>query len=363
MCSHYGFKSEILNYHNPMKPEHNSKFNYEEEKTVGNDSENGRRYSYDELCDNYFANHVDINCYKYTENLYTAFMKAFSFLPICAIINQTSICLHGGLSPLFEHVESIRTQIKRPINEFIENELFSDILWGDPSINLRQNFNDNQRGRGKNFNGPAVVNFLKNNNLKRLIRGHECVLNGIEILFNEKCITVFSASSYSGDMSNSSGILIVFKNNDAIQPVKFPPIHRLKKCDTSYYKVQAFNHHETHHLIHSMQSQSVSDHKNGSLSSFIRISNTHSETSLPYHHFLPSMDDGEKKGVHDMPPTTLFTTRNLKNHPYRISSLRSGPRRKINVSRSTGHVINTPHIFTPQTHQSNEFTKSESGAE
>lgn len=90
-------------------------------------------------------------------------------------------------------------------------------------------YEENQRGRGKLFSGPVVVNFLTNNNLKRLIRGHECDNNGVEELFNQKCITVFSASSYSCDIGNFSGYLKIFKEGDRIEPVIFDPLPRLKK--------------------------------------------------------------------------------------------------------------------------------------
>lgn len=58
-----------------------------------------------------------MNCYKYVEQLYDAFIQAFSYLPISAI-NKTSIYLHGGLSPLLENVDDIRNGIKRLILEF-----------------------------------------------------------------------------------------------------------------------------------------------------------------------------------------------------------------------------------------------------
>ncbi|KAK8841654.1 hypothetical protein M9Y10_026594 [Tritrichomonas musculus] len=73
-----------------------------------------------------------------------------------------------------------------------------------------------------------------------LVRGHECVDEGIEKLFNDKCITVFSASSYFPEMSNSSGILRIYKENDKAESVFFPPLKRFEKADTSYFKDQSF---------------------------------------------------------------------------------------------------------------------------
>ena len=143
-------------------------------------------------------------------------MEAFAYLPICALVNKTSLCIHGGLSPQFDKVDRIRKKIQRPIYNFDENKLLSDVLWGDPSHEemvqqSSQLFYDNPRGRGKFFTGIAVSNFLKGNDLKRIIRAHECVVNGIEESFKEKCITVFSASSYDHQDGNSSGILKIYK--------------------------------------------------------------------------------------------------------------------------------------------------------
>lgn len=234
ICSEYGFKKEILNYHNPI---HETALSFEKEnKTHHNSDVNAN--------DSYFANHININCYKYTEKLYNAFLEVFSYLPICAIINNTTICIHGGLSPQLSKVSDIQKNIHRPIVDFKDNELFGDLLWSDPSRDLSHLYHENPRGFGKLFNGVTVTTFLKNNNLKRLVRGHECVNNGYHKVFNDKCITVFSASSYSPGLNNKCGLLKIYQINDKIQTITFDPLPRLKKCDASYYKVQSFDEME-----------------------------------------------------------------------------------------------------------------------
>lgn len=247
MCSEYGFKKEILNYHNPKKMtpkselnspttiiSNSNSFNFdEEEKKEDTDS-------HETLCDKYYANHINMNCYKYTEKLYNSFMKAFSYLPIAALVNRTTFCIHGGLSPLLDRIERISTNIQRPIENIDTNLLLTDLLWGDPSSQCTNFFSENQRGRGKLFNGVSVVNFLKNNFLTRIIRAHQCVKNGVEEDFNQKCITVFSASSYDKNLGNMSGILKLFHKKDIFEAITFDPISRLKKHDAVYYKVQAF---------------------------------------------------------------------------------------------------------------------------
>lgn len=57
-------------------------------------------------------------------------------------------------------------------------------------------------------------------------------------LFDDTCITVFSASSYDKNTDNCSGILEIFEKDDRVEFKSFPPIERLQKDDTLYYKVQ-----------------------------------------------------------------------------------------------------------------------------
>ncbi|KAK8895434.1 hypothetical protein M9Y10_023898 [Tritrichomonas musculus] len=250
ICSIYGFKKEILHYHNPKKINKiNRHQNYFNDITYIDFEEDFDDYLFDgnspeELCDSYFANHTNIDCYKYTEKLYESFIEAFSYLPFAAVVNNSSFCIHGGLSPHFDRVDQLNKFIQRPIYTFDENILLTDILWGDPAPKSRQVYVDNPRGRGKLFNETAVLNFLKKNNLQRIFRAHECVREGVEDNFNEKCITVFSASSYNHDMGNKRGIIKIFKKNDRVESISFEPFYRLKKFDTIFFKVQPFDQYE-----------------------------------------------------------------------------------------------------------------------
>lgn len=168
-------------------------------------------------------------------------MDAFAYLPIAAIVNSTSFCIHGGISPHLDNIKKITKFIQRPIYSFDQNLLLTDLLWSDPSDENGHAFLENPRGRGKLFNNIAAITFLKNNNLQRIIRAHECVGNGIEFNFNDKCITVFSASSYDRDLGNKCGIIKLFEADDKVESIIFHPFRRLKKFDTLYFKVQMFN--------------------------------------------------------------------------------------------------------------------------
>lgn len=298
------------------------------------------------LEEKYFANHAHISCYKYSERLFNAFMNAFAYLPICAIINKTSICLHGGLTPLLDKVRTIQKQIQRPVHSFDQSPLLTDITWGDPAPNQSQLFCDNPRGRGKCFNGPVVVNFLKNNNLKRLIRAHECVNTGIEKNFNGKCITVFSSSSYTCDLGNSCGILKIYQKDDKTQSIIFDPIVRLKKCDAGYYKVQSFNQTRPNLMVSNTK---IPLYKSGFLNStYMKVCRTSSDHNLK--NCLSRNDNDADNVIQKDASNPLSPGRRQVNLVMKLPSFKSGPRKK------TSRPINAPLIFTPQMiSQSNDF--------
>lgn len=89
-----------------------------------------------------------IHCYKNTKKLYESFLDAFSYLPLAAIVNSTSFCIHGGLSPLLDNIDKISRFIRRPIHTFDQNQLLTDHFWSDP-FDEHNTFLENPRGKRK----------------------------------------------------------------------------------------------------------------------------------------------------------------------------------------------------------------------
>ena len=260
MCNQYGFKDEIINYHKPgkIKDPSDQQKNLEKSQTNSlsfkfDDFDKKSKLTFDDKYDEYYTNYSNMNRYKYSDKLYDSFIKAFSYLPIGAVVNHTTFCIHGGLSPRLEYLYSLQKDIIRPIVYFEDNRLFTDLLWSDPSNSHTCLFGENPRGRGYLFNSDSVKKFLLDNSLNRIIRAHECVKHGTKKYFNEKCITVFSASSYSQDMGNKSGILKLFESDDRIEFISFSPLSRLQKADTVYYKVESFNNEDKIHHYFSIR--------------------------------------------------------------------------------------------------------------
>ena len=89
-----------------------------------------------------------------------------------------------------------------------------DILWSDPTENdtelgIQPNcIRDPQRtGIIVKFGPDRVKNFLKNNNLKFILRAHEAVMDGFERFAEGSLFTIFSATDYCGIHKNAGAMI------------------------------------------------------------------------------------------------------------------------------------------------------------
>ena len=70
---------------------------------------------------------------KYGNSLpWKLFNEIFDLLPLCAVIDKTIFCVHGGLSPLITTVDQIRLINRR--GEIPHEGVMCDLLWSDPQM-------------------------------------------------------------------------------------------------------------------------------------------------------------------------------------------------------------------------------------
>ena len=170
--------------------------------------------------------------HKYDELTFGMFCELFRHLPLFAVINDSILVLHGGLFHsqaklaeldeinrhdfcLREVSEPLMRENMEPQSEKEErlNMLQRDALWSDPQ--LAPGIGPNSRGAGVSFGADVVDTFLRLNNLKLVVRSHECVSAGFDMPFAElgshTLCTVFSASNYGG---RNYGAYMQFKHVD-----------------------------------------------------------------------------------------------------------------------------------------------------
>lgn len=168
--------------------------------------------------------------WKYDRDIYNRFIDLFCHMPLCVVVHRPIgdffLC-HGGISPKLHYINQVN-RIDR-FREPPEEGLFCDLLWSDP---LQYDFYDEKYEQGLTdedwfdatfmdneirdcsyfYGCKSVLNFLRDNNLKGIVRGHECVDGVVQYDYeyedgSPRVFTVFSSAGYDGP--NRAGVLLI----------------------------------------------------------------------------------------------------------------------------------------------------------
>jgi len=146
---------------------------------------------------------------RYNFKVWKMFGDCFNCLPVCAIIDDKIICMHGGLSPDLTNLEQI-TRVMRP-TEVPDEGLLCDLLWSDPDKDIK-GWAENERGVSYVFGQEIISTFLKKHELDLICRAHQVVEDGYEFFAKRQLVTVFSAPNYCGEFDNSAALMSVDEN-------------------------------------------------------------------------------------------------------------------------------------------------------
>ncbi len=142
--------------------------------------------------------------------VWKAFNLVFNYMPVAAVIEDSILCMHGGLSPEMVYLADVQS-IERPVD--VKNEgIMADLMWSDPTNEVSQFSRNEERGIAQWFGKDAVSKFLDRNGLELICRAHQCVEDGYEFMFDMKLVTVFSAPNYCGEYDNSAAVMLVDGN-------------------------------------------------------------------------------------------------------------------------------------------------------
>jgi len=138
------------------------------------------------------------------------FTDLFDYMPLAALVQEQIFCVHGGLSPALDKVDSFRSLDR--IQEVPHEGALCDLVWSDPDD--RVGWGVSPRGAGYTFGSDVTAAFMHNNNLRLLARAHQLVMEGYNWAHEQRTVTIFSAPNYCYRCGNYAAIMEV---DDALQ--------------------------------------------------------------------------------------------------------------------------------------------------
>uniref|UniRef100_A0A7S4N3G8 Serine/threonine-protein phosphatase n=1 Tax=Paramoeba aestuarina TaxID=180227 RepID=A0A7S4N3G8_9EUKA len=140
--------------------------------------------------------------------------EAFRFLPLCHVLNESVMVVHGGLFAEEVDLDRLRKLDRTkdlPRSRDVDNEeksLIMSMLWSDPrDLDEGMRSKKSTRGCGVHFGEQVTKEFLEKSKLSLIVRSHEVCNEGMRRQHDGKLITLFSASHYSGSNTNWGAFL------------------------------------------------------------------------------------------------------------------------------------------------------------
>uniref|UniRef100_A0A453IVC2 protein-serine/threonine phosphatase n=1 Tax=Aegilops tauschii subsp. strangulata TaxID=200361 RepID=A0A453IVC2_AEGTS len=161
-------------------------------------------------------------------NVWKIFTDLFDYFPLTALVESEIFCLHGGLSPSIENLDSVRSLDR--VQEVPHEGPMCDLLWSDPDD--RCGWGISPRGAGYTFGQDISEQFNHTNNLKLVARAHQLVMEGYNWAHEQKVVTIFSAPNYCYRCGNMASILEVDDCN-AHTFIQFEPAPRRGEPDVT----------------------------------------------------------------------------------------------------------------------------------
>lgn len=127
-----------------------------------------------------FPLHIRSRFQENWREIYKIFLEIFDKLPSACVTKSGIMMVHGGIS-----VKKI------PLKFYINPDrgMLTEILWNDPMN--EEGYRPSYRGAGYLFGPDITIEFLRENDLSLIIRGHEPA-NGYHYRHGRRIITLFS---------------------------------------------------------------------------------------------------------------------------------------------------------------------------
>ncbi|MBY9015934.1 MAG: metallophosphoesterase [Candidatus Lokiarchaeota archaeon] len=148
-------------------------------------------------------------------------LAIYNALPYCVLLNESLLCLHGGIPEDFNAINRLRGIKTSEVNLIYENTAKSllQIMWNDPKPNLK-GFTESFRGREIKFFGEDVfTDFMRENKLDYLIRAHERFPEGYKWFFNERLLSIFSSANYRSMLTPIPASYAIIRNKTVMPKI------------------------------------------------------------------------------------------------------------------------------------------------
>ncbi len=131
----------------------------------------------------------------YSFDVFKHYSRVFEVLPIAVYKKATLFACHGGVPEEISSIAEIQGRNRRHPN-FPDDVLFQ-MVWNDPKDNDYAFRPNSRSARARFFGKVSFTKFMENIDAKVMFRAHQVFPEGYRTFFDNKLVSVFSATSSS----------------------------------------------------------------------------------------------------------------------------------------------------------------------
>ncbi len=160
------------------------------------------------------------------ESVFQTVNNAFAWLPLAVTIEDKILCVHAGIGPHFSKLDDL-LRLPRPVEPAVPgNEALLDAVWNDPAeVDSDPGFKKHPRrlvDGAMTYGEDKVRQFLEQNRLELIVRGHEVATQGFDSSAGGRVLTVVSCTDYCGKFNNPACMLVVQKTFEVTPKLVMP---------------------------------------------------------------------------------------------------------------------------------------------
>ena len=140
--------------------------------------------------------------------MWRKFMEVIEYLPLAATVGKRMFCVHGGIGPSVESVESInKIDYAARRMEIPMHGMMTELLMSSPKDDI-DGFVPRE-DLGVYFGADVTATFCHENKLDMICRSHDLAMEGYRMQFDGLVATVWSAPNYKYKVRNTAAVLKV----------------------------------------------------------------------------------------------------------------------------------------------------------
>ena len=142
-----------------------------------------------------------------TDKVWRNFIELFGFLPLAALIDGSVYCVHSGLSAQIEAIDELRTLDRWDHTKYEDSTSpHGELLWNNP-----EEIEGWQLARNSLMYGQQPVDrFTKLNRVELIVRGHQLVMEGYNLMFEKKnLVCLWSSCNFLNRCGNLGALLML----------------------------------------------------------------------------------------------------------------------------------------------------------